>query len=146
MYDSIQKIVKLESEIKTLTEVNAELELKILELEQTMLNEHKMAHGEKFQVERLNCWEFKKCGRGPGGDKIEELGACPAAEQKDHKDANHGVAGGRICWALAGTLCEGKVQGVYADKIDTCVNCEFYDYVRMQEKQNIRYVLPTRKK
>ena len=146
MFDFYQKIVKLENKIKELKGVNADLELKILELEQKIHNEHIMAHGEKFQAERLNCWEFKKCGREPGGERTEDLGICPAADLKKHKDANHGVAGGRICWALAGTLCEGKVQGVYAEKIDTCTNCEFYDYVRIQEKQNIRYVLPTRNK
>lgn len=28
---------------------------------------------------RQNCWEFKKCGREPGGAKASELGVCPAA-------------------------------------------------------------------
>lgn len=27
---------------------------------------------------KLNCWEFKKCGREPGGLKARERGACPA--------------------------------------------------------------------
>jgi len=27
---------------------------------------------------KLNCWEFKKCGRQPGGPKVAELGVCPA--------------------------------------------------------------------
>ena len=28
---------------------------------------------------KLNCWEFKKCGREAGGSKVGELGLCPAA-------------------------------------------------------------------
>lgn len=28
---------------------------------------------------KLNCWEFKKCGRETGGLKIKEMGVCPDA-------------------------------------------------------------------
>ncbi len=27
---------------------------------------------------KLNCWEFRKCGREPGGIKVHESGVCPA--------------------------------------------------------------------
>ncbi|MGE5174112.1 MAG: two-CW domain-containing protein, partial [Betaproteobacteria bacterium] len=30
-------------------------------------------------MEKLNCWEHKKCGRQPGGHKVAELGVCPSA-------------------------------------------------------------------
>ena len=26
---------------------------------------------------KLNCWEYKKCGRQPGGDRAKEMGICP---------------------------------------------------------------------
>jgi len=32
--------------------------------------------------ECLNCWEFKKCGREPGGEKASELGICPRQMMK----------------------------------------------------------------
>ncbi|MHB1184709.1 MAG: ATP-binding protein [Desulfobulbia bacterium] len=30
------------------------------------------------------------------------------------------------CWTIAGTRCNGKVQGKFAQKINTCMTCEFY--------------------
>ena len=57
----------------------------------------------------LNCWEFKKCGREIGGIKVEELGICPAASDTSVNEFNRGQNGGRICWAVAGTFCDGEV-------------------------------------
>ncbi len=31
---------------------------------------------------KLNCWDFKKCGRQSGGEKAHELGVCPASTEK----------------------------------------------------------------
>jgi len=28
-------------------------------------------------MKKLNCWEFKKCGRQFGGEKVSDLGLCP---------------------------------------------------------------------
>ena len=64
---------------------------------------------------KMNCWEFKKCGREPGGAKSKELGPCSAYP----KDGNH-------CARLAGTLCGGVVQGSFASKLANCMNCDFY--------------------
>jgi len=63
----------------------------------------------------MNCWEFKKCGRTPGGGKEKELGVCPA--YPDH---------GKQCARVAGTFCGGKVQGVFASKLVNCMQCDFY--------------------
>ncbi|MES9961925.1 MAG: two-CW domain-containing protein [Candidatus Sedimenticola sp. 20ELBAFRAG] len=30
----------------------------------------------------VNCWEFFKCGREPGGDNASSLGICPTATQQ----------------------------------------------------------------
>lgn len=70
----------------------------------------------------LNCWEYKKCGREAGGAKEKELGKCPV--YPDH---------GRDCWFVAGTLCGGKVQGSYAEKLGNCQLCEFYQKVNRGE-------------
>lgn len=64
----------------------------------------------------MKCWEFKKCGREEGGAKAEELGVCPAWPD-----------GGEECWSVAGTLCGGKVQGTYAEKLGNCMECEYYE-------------------
>ncbi len=65
--------------------------------------------------EKLNCWEFKKCGR-------EKTGDCPAVRENT----------GHICWMVAGTMCGGKVQGAFAEKVGNCKECNFYHYMKGQ--------------
>ncbi len=59
---------------------------------------------------RMPCWEFMKCKR----DVNKEI-KCPAYPNF-----------GRACWVVAGTFCEGKVQGTFAQKLEDCRKCEFY--------------------
>jgi signal transduction histidine kinase len=66
----------------------------------------------------VNCWEYMKCGR----DKDSSL-KCPAFPNF-----------GRICWVVAGTFCEGKIQGTFAQKYEDCTRCEFYRAVNSQNK------------
>jgi len=56
------------------------------------------------------CWEFMRCGRN-GVNALK----CPAYPNF-----------GRVCWVVAGTFCEGKVQGAFAQKYEDCKKCEFY--------------------
>lgn len=81
----------------------------------------------------MNCWEFKKCGRQPGGAKVGEFGTCPAATDTSANGVNGGYNAGRICWATSGTFCGGKVQGTFADKQVSCLNCEFMKQVKHDE-------------
>jgi two-component system NtrC family sensor kinase len=67
---------------------------------------------------KIKCWEYMKCGR----DK-DATAKCPA-------HANFG----RICWAVAGTFCEGKVQGTFAQKYENCMKCDFYQMVHKIRK------------
>lgn len=80
-----------------------------------------------------NCWEHKKCGRHVGGPKVEELGICPAAMDTSANGLNGGIHAGRICWAVAGTLCGGEVQGEFAHKRSTCMSCDFFTKVKQEE-------------
>lgn len=84
-------------------------------------------------MEKLNCWEFMKCGREEGGSKAEELGVCPAAKETLGNGLNDGVNAGRICWVIAGTLCGGETQGQFVYKYENCLKCEFYKYVDEEE-------------
>ncbi len=84
----------------------------------------------------LNCWEYMKCGREPNGKNAATLGVCPAAADKSFAGINRGKNAGRICWAVAGTLCGGKVQGSFAEKRESCISCRFYKEVQCQEGQN----------
>jgi len=62
----------------------------------------------------IKCWEYMKCGR----DK-DATSKCPAFPNF-----------GRICWAVAGTFCEGKVQGTFAQKYENCIKCDFYQMMK----------------
>ncbi len=42
----------------------------------------------------LNCWEFKSCGRGPGGTAVDKLGPCPAAGDVRVDGVNRRLNGG----------------------------------------------------
>jgi hypothetical protein len=72
----------------------------------------------------MNCWEFKVCGREEGGAKAHELGVCPAYTR----------GAGEACWFIAGTLCGGTVQGTYAQKIATCVVCDFFELFDLEHR------------
>ncbi len=80
-----------------------------------------------------NCWEQKRCGREPGGANTATLGICPAAIAEHLTGTNRGLNGGRVCWAIAGTLCNGQVQGSFALKLGNCMRCEFFHIVSQQE-------------
>ena len=80
-----------------------------------------------------NCWEFKQCGRQEGGANVAALGICPVSTATHRDGQNHGLNGGRACWAVAGTLCGGEVQGIFAQKIGNCARCEFFQKVRREE-------------
>jgi hypothetical protein len=93
---------------------------------------------------RKNCWEFKRCGREPGGMKAKELGICPASVETRLDTVHGGKNAGRACWALAGTLCGGTVQGSFAAKTGNCMKCDFYHAVQAEEgtrKLGIREIL-----
>ena len=88
-------------------------------------------------MEKQNCWEFKNCGREPNGAKAIELGICPATTETKVNGINNGVNAGRACWAVAGTLCGGKIQGEYATKMQNCLACEFYTVVQDEEEDYV---------
>jgi hypothetical protein len=74
-----------------------------------------------------------KCGRESGGRKADKLGTCPASIDSSTDGLNGGFNGGRICWAIAGTFCDGVVQGSFAEKKVICTVCEFYLKVQTEE-------------
>ena len=66
----------------------------------------------------IKCWEYMKCGR----DR-DATTKCPAYPNF-----------GRVCWAVAGTFCEGKVQGTFAQKYEDCGKCDFYKMARKRRE------------
>lgn len=84
-------------------------------------------------AKKINCWEFMKCQREPGGARAAELGICVAATDSSYEGINAGKNAGRICWAVAGTCCGGEIQGTFAEKRDSCTSCPFYRTVQNEE-------------
>jgi hypothetical protein len=76
---------------------------------------------------KRNCWEFKCCGNGEN---------CPAYTESRLDRKNSGTNAGRACWVVAGTLCSGEVQGVFAQKMSNCKECDFYRLVLQEEGPN----------
>lgn len=87
---------------------------------------------------KMNCWEFHMCGREPGGIHVSELGVCPAAVETSLDGFNQGKNGGRACWSISGTLCDGEVQGKFSDKLEACKKCSFFELVVLQQGRELR--------
>lgn len=84
-------------------------------------------------VKKINCWEYKRCGREPGGLNAEDSGICPAASHEAYDGTHGGGFAGRACWLVAGTMCDGEVQGTFAQKFKNCMACDFYLLVMKEE-------------
>jgi hypothetical protein len=82
---------------------------------------------------KQNCWDVKGCGRQLGGENVKDLGVCPAAVEMRLDGVNDGRNAGRACWAVAGTLCGGRVQGTFAQKFGNCEQCEVFTMVAREQ-------------
>ncbi|RJQ48166.1 MAG: hypothetical protein C4538_04335 [Nitrospiraceae bacterium] len=91
---------------------------------------------------KLNCWEFKKCSREPGGAMCKEKGICLSATESSCNGINGGKNAGRICWAVAGSFCEGIIQGDFAKKSVSCISCDFFKMVKQEEGNKFTLLKP----
>jgi hypothetical protein len=82
---------------------------------------------------KQNCWEMKKCGREMGGSNVSSMGVCPASTEVRLDGIHDGTNGGRTCWVVAGTFCEGEVQGNFANKFQKCQECDFFQQVKKEQ-------------
>lgn len=62
-----------------------------------------------FRKNRKPCWAVKKCSP-------KQRKQCPAWEFR----------AGDLCWFINGTVCEGKVQASWQDKMKICRTCEVF--------------------
>lgn len=86
---------------------------------------------------KLNCWEFKKCGREKAANG-DASGTCPAVHEAKLHQVHGGSQAGRACWVVAGTMCGGVKQGTFAKKYDNCEKCDFYQLVKREEGANFQ--------
>ncbi|HUW56256.1 MAG TPA: HAMP domain-containing sensor histidine kinase [Planctomycetota bacterium] len=79
------------------------------------------------QTPRLNCWEVMECGLGP-----EAAEPCPVSADTASNGTNGGTNGGRLCWAVAGTLSGAEVLAGCAQTTN-CLTCDFFNRVKSEE-------------
>lgn len=89
---------------------------------------------------KINCWEFKQCNTASRNKENSPPDKCPVLSAKEFDTVNGGVNGGRICWKVAGSFCGGKVQGTFAQKIETCLSCDFFREVFKEEGETFRFM------
>lgn len=80
-----------------------------------------------------NCWDFMKCGYGPGGSKARRTGICKAALENRLDGIHGGHHGGRTCWIVQDTNCANDGNENFAQKYVSCLECDFYNQVKRQE-------------
>ena len=87
----------------------------------------------------LNCWEYMLCGNGP--EQSDECFLnCPVPLKMSLDGIHGGKNGGRACWAVLHTTCNGKVQDTFQKKYNMCGRCDFYNIVKKQQGDSL---LPT---
>ena len=85
---------------------------------------------------KLNCWEFKNCGREKGGLMVGVLGECPVASGMKFDGVNDGIAAGRACWEVSS--CGGRLSSDQIGQSRACHTCEFYRRVLHEEEENVQ--------
>jgi|GEM_PF-1015986 hypothetical protein len=81
-------------------------------------------------MKKQNCWEFKRCGRGPDGKND-----CTVARDHMFNGVHEGMNGGRACWAVAGTGGNAPASGTFAIVLRDCLlRCDFFKLVETEER------------
>ena len=84
---------------------------------------------------KKNCWEVKACERCTTilGDD-----SCPVCKESKLNGVHGGVNGGRACWTISHTKCEGTTQGTFGNKFVNCMECDFYNLVKAEEESSFQ--------
>jgi hypothetical protein len=70
------------------------------------------------------CWLIKGCS-------LEQRRRCPAWEFRS----------GHLCWFICGTICQGRAQKNWKDKINICRGCEVFsplldEFLKAMNREN----------
>lgn len=79
-------------------------------------------------MKKMNCWEYKRCGRGPNGKND-----CPTGRDETLNGVHGGINAGRACWVVAGTGADA-VSGSYALSLRDCLRCGFFRLVESDQQ------------
>ncbi|MBD3402113.1 hypothetical protein GF420_04405 [candidate division GN15 bacterium] len=86
---------------------------------------------------KLNCWEFRDCGRERNGVLADVKGVCPVALALEYDGMNDGQAGGRVCWMIR--RCPVTASAFPpGERTSDCHLCTFYRRVAHEEAGRTR--------
>ena len=88
----------------------------------------------------MNCWEFKKCGREPGGENTQKLGVCRAAIESKFNNINNGKNSGRYCWKVKVSEDNHNSSNKTLSAIMTCIECDFFMKVKSEEQDKFNFL------
>jgi hypothetical protein len=83
---------------------------------------------------KINCWDFHKCGRDIENKRVDGSSICPALLETGLNGIHGGKNGGRVCWIIPGTLCGGWTQRKLVPKYVLCRLCNFKKTVFKDER------------
>ncbi len=84
-------------------------------------------------AKKLNCWEYQGCGFDADRNGETDSCGCPSVAESALDGANGGLNGGRSCWVIEGTMCDGDAAGDFEEKARTCRKCAFMQRVAVEE-------------
>lgn len=84
-------------------------------------------------MQKVNCWDFRKCGEKPDGASPGQTKPCGVATEEKCDQINHGKNGGRSCWLIRQKMAERKDKG---SAMMRCSQCDFYKMVEKEEGDN----------
>jgi len=82
-------------------------------------------------IAKLNCWEYKNCGREKGGLLAELSGECPVSSTMKYDGQNGGKGAGRVCWMVPDSICAINNSRL------SCCDCDFYNRVVYEEDESV---------
>jgi hypothetical protein len=87
-------------------------------------------------ITKVNCWEYKKCGREANGENIQKLGICPVYLEYKLDGIHGGKHGGRACWVVKDIKCGSKVTRTFVPHSVVCMACDFKKTVLYEENSD----------
>jgi len=88
-------------------------------------------------TQKLNCWEFKNCGREKDGLMVPILGECAVCSYMKFDGLNEGQGAGRACWMVPHATAKSDGTGSACSR--RCHSCEFYKRVVFEQEDTTRF-------
>lgn len=78
---------------------------------------------------KRNCWDIKKCGKGPKSGVETDIGNCPVVRECTEGDPSSG----RSCWKVRIKDDRGRLVPNWSRDDKDCLNCDVMDTLRKED-------------